>query len=128
MHCGDDPDQRPSNPELRAFVVATLKLVDLIKDIIAKASVFEEEDFQPLTYGFQLATDVSETKAMASLKEAEDLTQKLVRSTKSDVNSQDHQEAIAVSSRLKFYRHFFMALSFLSKQEISDALRWVLLT
>ena len=60
LHCGDDPEQRPKSPELRAFIVATLKLVDLIKDIIAKASVFEEEDFQPLTYGFQLATDVSE--------------------------------------------------------------------
>ena len=60
LHCGDFPEQRSSSPELRAFVVATLKLVDLIKDIIAKASVFEEEDFQPLTYGFQLANDVSE--------------------------------------------------------------------
>jgi hypothetical protein len=52
LHCWDDPEQRPSSPELRAFVVATLKLVELIKDIIAKASVFEEEDFLPLTYGF----------------------------------------------------------------------------
>ena len=123
LHCGDDPEQRPSSPELRAFVVATLKLVDLIKDIIAKASVFEEEDFQPLTYGFLLANDVSEAKAMAGLKEAEDIAQKQVRSTKSDIDSQEHQEALGVSSRLKFFRHFFLALSFLSKQEIADALR-----
>ncbi len=54
LHCGDDPEQRPTCPELRSFVVSTLKLVDLIKDIVAKASVFEEEDFQPLTYGFQV--------------------------------------------------------------------------
>ena len=54
MHCGDDPTQRPTNPELRSFVVATLKFVDLVRDIIAKASVFEEEDFQPLHYGFQV--------------------------------------------------------------------------
>ena len=56
MHCGDDPTQRPTNPELRSFVVATLKFVDLVRDIIAKASVFEEEDFQPLHYGFQVNT------------------------------------------------------------------------
>ena len=35
-------------------MVATLKFVDLVRDIIAKASVFEEEDFQPLHYGFQV--------------------------------------------------------------------------
>ena len=87
MHCGDDPDSRPPSPELRAFVVATLKLVDLIKDIIAKASVFEEEDFQPLTYGFQLATDISESKAMSALKEVEDLAQKIVRSTKANAGT-----------------------------------------
>ena len=125
LHCGDGEEQRPSSPELRAFIIATLKLVDLIKDIIAKASVFEEEDFQPLTYGFQLASDISEAKAMATLKEAEDNTQKLVRSTKANVDSQEHQEALAVCSRLKFYRHFYMSLSFLSKQEMADALRHI---
>ena len=48
----------------------------MIKDIIAKATVFEEEDFQPLSYGFQLASDISEAKAMSCLKESEDSAQK----------------------------------------------------
>ena len=34
LHCGDFPEQRSSSPELRALVVATLKLVDQIKRII----------------------------------------------------------------------------------------------
>lgn len=73
----------------------------------------------------QLATDISESKAMSSLKEAEDLAQKVVRSTKSDQKSQEHQEALALSSRLKFYRHFFQTLSLLNKQEITDAMRHI---
>ena len=60
---------------------------------------------------------------MSALKEAEDLAQKAVRSTKADVEGQEHQEALAVSSRVKFYRHFYLALSFLSKQEVVDAVR-----
>ena len=88
------------------------------------ASVFEEEDFQPLHYGFQLAGDVPEVKAMSMLKESEEAMHKLVRSTKNDTESQEHQEALAVCSRLKFYRHFFLALSFLAKQDINDAMRY----
>ena len=150
LHCGDSPELRPSHPELKAYVVATLKLVDLIKDIIAKATVFEEEDFQPLSYGFLLASDVSEAKAMSALKgkcqlfvynflftiflfiifvyifsEAEDTTQKLVRASKSNIESQEYQEAIAMYSRLKFYRHFFQALLFLTKQDLPNGLRHI---
>ena len=125
LHCGDSPELRPTHPELKAYVVATLKLVDLIKDIIAKATVFEEEDFQPLSYGFLLASDVSEAKAMSSLKEAEDATQKLVRASKSNTESQEYLEAIAMYSRLKFYRHFFQALLFLTKQDLPNGLRHI---
>jgi len=107
-------------------VVATLKFVDLVRDIIAKASVFEEEDFQPLHYGFQLASDISEVKAMSLLKESEESMQKLVRSTKNNIESQEHKEALSVCSRLKFHRHFFFALSFLAKQDINDAMRYFL--
>ena len=58
------------------------------------------------------------------LKESEEAMHKLVRSTKNDTESQEHQEALAVCSRLKFYRHFFLALSFLAKQDINDAMRY----
>ena len=102
-----------------------MKLVDLIKDIIAKATVFEEEDFQPLSYGFQLASDISEAKAMSCLKESEDSAQKLVRASKSNIESQEYQEAIAIHSRLKFYKHFFQALSFLVKQDLPNGLRHI---
>jgi len=34
--------------------------------------VFEEEDFQPLVYGFRLCADVSEQKALGALRESEE--------------------------------------------------------
>ncbi len=43
-----------NHPLLSTFSVLILKLVDLIRDLVSKGSVFEEEDFQPLVYGFKL--------------------------------------------------------------------------
>ena len=63
---------------------------------------------------------------MSLLKESEESMQKLVRSTKNNIESQEHKEALSVCSRLKFYRHFFFALSFLAKQDINDAMRYFL--
>ena len=59
------------HPLLKAYSIAILKLVDLIKDIVAKGSVFEEEDFQPLVYGFKLATEISEMRTGGMLREIE---------------------------------------------------------
>ena len=43
-----------NHPLLSSFSVLILKLVELIRDLVSKGSVFEEEDFQPLVYGFML--------------------------------------------------------------------------
>ena len=59
------------HPLLKGYSIAILKLVDLIKDIVAKGSVYEEEDFQPLVYGFKLATEVSEMRTSGMLRELE---------------------------------------------------------
>ena len=59
------------HPLLKAYSVSVLKMVDLVKDIVAKGSVYEEEDFQPLVYGFKLATEVSEMRAGGMLREIE---------------------------------------------------------
>ena len=59
------------HPLLKAYSIVILKLVDLVKDIVAKGSVYEEEDFQPLVYGFKLASEVSEMRAGGMLREVE---------------------------------------------------------
>ncbi len=43
-----------NHPLLSTFSVLILKLIDLIRDLVSKGSVFEEEDFQPFVYGFKL--------------------------------------------------------------------------
>lgn len=123
LHAGDCAEKRPTNVVLKSFTVAVLKMIDLIRDLIAKASVFEEEDFQPLVYGFQLATDVSEAKAVSALREAEDCLQRTVRATKTDSESNEHQEAVALYARVKFTRLFYMGLSTLCKHELTDGHR-----
>ena len=59
------------HPLLKAHSVVILKLVDLVKDCVAKGSVYEEEDFQPLVYGFKLANQVTEMRAGGMLREVE---------------------------------------------------------
>merc|ERR1719339_776673 len=67
---------------VKAVCVVALKLVELVKDIIGKAGVYEEEDFQPLTYGFRLCQDVTEQRCIAGLREAEEVLGREVRRTK----------------------------------------------
>lgn len=65
-----------------------------------RASVFEEEDFQPLVYGFRLASEVPELKALALIKESEeDLTKELKNITPSD-STEETQEMKVISINL----------------------------
>lgn len=40
--------------------------------LIIRAMVFEEEDFQPVVYGYRLVPDVTETRALGMLREVEE--------------------------------------------------------
>merc|ERR1719347_606588 len=64
---------------LKAFSIGILRIIDMIRDIVNKAAAYEEEDFQPLTYGFKLAPDVTDVRAAGMLKEAEDDLQRRIR-------------------------------------------------
>lgn len=50
------------DPILKAFCIGTLKLVEAVREKINRAQVFEEEDFQPLTYSFKFATTLTDTQ------------------------------------------------------------------
>merc|ERR1719445_1681582 len=103
---------------LKSVSVVTLKLVEIIKDIIAKAGVFEEEDFQPHTYGFRLCQDVTEQRCIAGLREAEELLSKDIRRikpkegvTRSEQELSEHTDFINLHARVKFLRLLYFALS-----------------
>ena len=70
-----------------------------------RASVFEEEDFQPLVYGFKLASEITEQKALALIKESEDDLMKEIKNSPPSDSSEDNRE-------LKVVTHtFYLTLS-----------------
>ena len=44
-----------------------------------QANVFEEEDFQTLTYGFKFSTNVTELRVIGMLREAEEEVNRTIR-------------------------------------------------
>ena len=117
---------------MRSVSVVSLKLVEIIKDIIGKAGVFEEEDFQPHTYGFRLCGDITDQRCVAGLREAEELLNKDVRRTKhkagverSEEQEQEHSDFVKLHARVRFLRLFYLSLSALYRGDTSDGVRLV---
>jgi len=117
---------------LKSVSVVALKLVELVKDIIGKASVFEEEDFQPLTYGFKLCQDVSEHRCVAGLKEAEEVLAREIRRTKvregierSSLDEKDNIDYTSLHARVKFLRLFFCGLNSLYRGDSGEGSRLI---
>ena len=98
-------------------------------------SVYEEEDFQPMTYGFALASDVSEARAGGMLREVEDDLQKTIRASKPlptgdskdgedmEARAQLHQQATALCARIKFLRLFYLGLGALHRVDTQDGVK-----
>lgn len=80
-----------------------------------RASVFEEEDFQPAVYGYNLATQFSDSKTNSMLRECEDeLNKKIKQLTKNDL---DVTSITAMLARIKFMRVFYSLLCHIWKRE-----------
>ncbi|XP_075970669.1 N-alpha-acetyltransferase 35 isoform X1 [Anticarsia gemmatalis] len=112
------------NKTLKAYCLAVYKLLDCIRDCINKAQVFEEEDFQPMGYGYRLGSnpqagntydaslEVSEQKCIAMLREQEEELNKKARST----DEEDNLWA-ALAARIRFTRMFYQALLLITKRD-----------
>ncbi|XP_057379154.1 N-alpha-acetyltransferase 35, NatC auxiliary subunit-like [Daphnia carinata] len=114
--------QKIEDRNVKAFITLFLKVVDLIKDYINQASVFEEEDFQPLVYGFRLASEIPELKALALIKESEEDLMKEIKNSVSSASaegSHELKEISAVHTRLRFFRHFYQLLLKFNRRESS---------
>ncbi|XP_033107561.1 N-alpha-acetyltransferase 35, NatC auxiliary subunit-like [Anneissia japonica] len=114
---------------IKAFTLAILKMVDIIKDKVIRASVYEEEDFQPLLYGFQLAPKVTELRVCGMLKEVEEEYNKKIKNTrtrptekKDDVKELQHEQYMAVHTRIKATRMIYTTLLDLNKKEVKTGL------
>ncbi|KAI5639775.1 mak10 subunit, natC n(alpha)-terminal acetyltransferase domain-containing protein [Phthorimaea operculella] len=84
---------------LKAYCIAVYKLLDCIRDCINKAQVFEEEDFQPMGYGYRLGSnpqsgsaydaslEVSEQKCIAMLREQQQQLHNKAKTEPDEVNA-----------------------------------------
>jgi len=79
---------RMLNKPLKTFCYAVYKIIEIIKDCINKALVFEEEDFQSVTYGYRLQQDITEQKTISMLREVEDELHRKSRIKLVDVESE----------------------------------------
>lgn len=102
---------------LKAFCVATYKIIDLIKDFVSRGLVFEDEDFQPTAYGYRLSPDVSETRAIGMLKEVEEELNRKRRATQLD--QETDQTLACLNHRIRFTRLLLQAFVGLSKEDIN---------
>lgn len=65
------PSQIVDKP-LKTFCYAIYKIIEVIRECINKALVFEEEDFQSVMYGYKLQQDITEQKTISMLREVEE--------------------------------------------------------
>ncbi|XP_063432327.1 N-alpha-acetyltransferase 35, NatC auxiliary subunit-like [Mytilus trossulus] len=109
---------------LKAFSIGMLKIIDHIRDRVNRASVFEEEDFQTMTYGFKMAADITDVRATGMMKEVEDDINRILKTTRSKPGEdrqpdieQEHELNMALYSRIKFTRLFLTLLLSLNKEK-----------
>ncbi|XP_047117250.1 N-alpha-acetyltransferase 35, NatC auxiliary subunit [Schistocerca piceifrons] len=111
------PHQIEDRP-IKAFSICVFKIVDVIKDFVNRAQVFEEEDFQPMVYGYRLIPDVTEQRAVGMLKEVEEDIQRRIRGKVPDISSSsEHDDLVALMSRIKLTRLLYQALCTLGRRD-----------
>ncbi|CAH0561847.1 unnamed protein product [Brassicogethes aeneus] len=96
---------------LKAFCLSMYKLLEIIKEFIHKAMVYEEEDFQPMQYGYHIFPDISEQRMIGMLREVEEELHRKTRARQSEVETQ------AVHARIKFIRVLLQSLILLRKED-----------
>ncbi|KAG1655274.1 N-alpha-acetyltransferase 35, NatC auxiliary subunit [Nymphon striatum] len=124
---------------MKSFMIIILKMINIICDFVEKAGVFEEEDFQPMLFGYKLTNEVTKVQAVAMIKEMEDDIQRKVKNTRQKQGEERdeiteamvyipllfinvlipriHEEVTALFSRLRFCRLFYQSLLSFSKKE-----------
>ncbi|KAK5639210.1 hypothetical protein RI129_011702 [Pyrocoelia pectoralis] len=104
---------------LKVFSLAVYKVLEIIKEFIHKAIVYEEEDFQPMHYGYHLNPDLSEQRMIGMLREVEEELHKKSRTKfqNGHVLPQEADETVALYARIKFVRVFYQALTLLLQRK-----------
>ncbi|XP_043280355.1 N-alpha-acetyltransferase 35, NatC auxiliary subunit [Venturia canescens] len=103
---------------LKTFCYAIYKIIEVIKDCINKALVFEEEDFQSVAYGYRLQQDITEQKTISMLREVEEELHKKSRIKPVDDDTEkQYNDGLALYTRIRFTKMFYQTLSLMCKKE-----------
>nr|XP_018903163.1 PREDICTED: N-alpha-acetyltransferase 35, NatC auxiliary subunit [Bemisia tabaci] len=102
---------------LRAFCIVVYNIIELLKDFVEGALVVEEEDFQPMTYGYNLYPEVPHARTIGLLKEVEDELTKSLRTSAVSSNKERHDDVVALHARIRLLRIFYQALLSLNWRE-----------
>ncbi|XP_065061823.1 N-alpha-acetyltransferase 35, NatC auxiliary subunit-like [Rhopilema esculentum] len=110
------------DPVLRAICISVLKMVDVVRNIVGRAKVYEEEDFQTLSYGFKLGLDVTELRISGMLREAEEEISRQIKAQLIDMKPEDKSvDALkGIKLRLKIWRAFYCALITFEKPDVAE--------
>lgn len=114
-----DPNQ-VKDAYIQYFSIAMLKIVDSMRSKILAASVFEEEDFQPMNYNFKFCQDILDSVVLNNLKNIEDTYAKSYRHLKGEIQTIEDSEKIShqlkidlsygLWMRIKFVRNLFQLM------------------
>merc|ERR1719193_1352031 len=107
---------------LRSFIYSLLKLIDVIRNLISRAGVYEEEDHQSPTYGFRLLSS-DPLNLPQLLKESEEENMKKCRRCKGEGKIDESESYQALATRIKFVRNLLLGLTYIEKGDITDACR-----
>ncbi|XP_024947090.1 N-alpha-acetyltransferase 35, NatC auxiliary subunit isoform X2 [Cephus cinctus] len=111
------PGQIGDKP-LKTFCYAVYKIIEVIKDCVNKALVFEEEDFQSVTYGYRLQEDITEQRTISMLREVEEeLHRKSRIKPVDDETEREYNDGLALYARIRFTKMFYQTLSLMGRKE-----------
>uniref|UniRef100_A0A182JRR2 Protein MAK10 homolog n=1 Tax=Anopheles christyi TaxID=43041 RepID=A0A182JRR2_9DIPT len=103
---------------MRSFSIAIQKIINLIRNFVVRANVYEEEDFQHSSFDYNLSAEVTETKAMNMLKTAEE---ELIKKTKDTEDEREKEELQALLARVRFTRLLLHSLLGLYPQKLQQS-------
>uniref|UniRef100_A0A8B9D455 N-alpha-acetyltransferase 35, NatC auxiliary subunit n=1 Tax=Anser brachyrhynchus TaxID=132585 RepID=A0A8B9D455_9AVES len=102
------------DPAMKAFALGILKICDIAREKVNKAAVFEEEDFQSMTYGFKMANSVTDLRVTGTASS----TRSRQGEERDPEVELEHQQCLAVFSRVKFTRVLLTVLIAFTKKEV----------
>lgn len=110
------------DPILQAICISVLKLVDVVRNIVGRAKVYEEEDFQTLSYSFKIGMEVTDLRISGMLREAEEEISRQIKAKIGTPQETGHSiDALkGVKQRLKIWRAFYCALITFEKPDVSE--------